>query len=73
MIKKEDVLLTMHAQKKMIIEGISVEQIVEALERGSKFQQTEGILAVYSYFSVAYKKVDTKYLIKTVFLNRWSK
>jgi len=73
MIKKEDLLITKHAQEKMIIEGISVEQIVEALERGSKFQQTEGLLAVYSYFSVAYKKMENKYIIKTVFLNRWSK
>ena len=70
MIKREDVLITKHAQEKMIIEGISTEQIIEALEKGSKFQQTEGVLVVYSYFSVAYKKVDIKYIIKTVFLNR---
>jgi len=54
----------------MIVEGISVEQICDALERGSKFQQTEGYLSVYTFFSVAYKKLGDKYKIKTVFLNR---
>lgn len=67
MIKKEDVFITKHAQEKMVIEGISVEQVVEALEKGSKFQQTEGFLAVYGYFSVAYTKAGSKYIIKTVF------
>ena len=54
----------------MNVEGISANQIIEAIERGSKFQQTDGILSVYSYFSVAYKQLGAKYLIKTVFVNR---
>ena len=70
MIKKEDIFITKHAQEKMHIEGISFAQVTEALERGSKFQQTEGILTKYSYFSVAYRIEDEKYIIKTVFLNR---
>ncbi len=70
MITKKDILVTKHAQDKMHIEGISLNQIIEALERGSKFKQTDGLLAIYSYYSVAYKKLGSKYLIKTVFLNR---
>ncbi|MBI4439762.1 DUF4258 domain-containing protein [Candidatus Woesearchaeota archaeon] len=70
MLTKEDLLITKHAQDKMNIEGISVTQIIEALERGSKFEQTEGLLSVYRYFSVAYRRIDTKYIIKTVFVNR---
>jgi len=53
-----------HARDKIVIEGISVHQICEAIERGSKFQQTEGYLAVYTFFSVAYKKLGEKYKIK---------
>ena len=70
MIKIEDILVTKHAQEKMRSEGISVKQVIEALERGSKFQQTEGLLAAYTYFSVAYKRIGEKYIIKTVFLKR---
>ena len=70
MITKGDILVTKHAQDKMNIEGISLGQVIEALERGSKFQQTDGFLSVYNYYSVAYKKIDKKYVIKTVFLNR---
>ena len=62
--------ITKHAGEKMLIEGISVQKICEALERGAKFEQTEGLLAKYTYFSVAYKKVGDKYRIKTVFINR---
>jgi len=69
MITEEDLMVTKHAQEKIHIEGISVQQIIEALERGSKYQQTDGFLAVYSYYSVAYKKIGSKYLIKTVFIN----
>ncbi len=70
MLKEEDLVITRHAQDKMIIEGISIKQILEAIARGSIFKQTEGFLAVYTYFSVAYKKVGKKYRIKTVFTNK---
>lgn len=70
MVKSEDLLITKHAQNKMILEGISANQIAEALTRGSIFRQTDGFMAVYSYFSVAYKKIGEKYKIKTVFTNK---
>ncbi len=70
MITKNDLLITVHAADKIAIEGISVEQICIALERGSKFKQTEGYLVVCTYFSVAYKIVRNKYKIKSVFINR---
>jgi len=70
MIRKEDLLITKHAQEKMTAKGITPEQVIEALERGSKYQQTDGLLAVYQYYSIAYKIVGDKYAIKTVFLNR---
>ncbi len=70
MVKPEDILITKHAQDKMILEGISVNQIADALTKGSIFKQTDGLMAVYSYFSVAYKKIGEKYKIKTVFTNK---
>ena len=70
MIALEELWITKHASDKMVIEGITPEQVCEAIERGSKFTQTEGYLSVYGYFSVAWKKAGEKYKIKTVFLNK---
>ncbi len=70
LVTKDDLFITKHAFDKMIIEGISVEQICQALEKGSRFTQTEGYLSIYTYFSVAWKKFKNKYKIKTVFLNK---
>ena len=70
MVKATDLWITKHAADKMVIEGITTNQICLALERGSKFKQTDGYLCVYSYFSVAYKIVGDKYKIKTVFTDK---
>ncbi|MBI2671525.1 DUF4258 domain-containing protein [Candidatus Woesearchaeota archaeon] len=69
MIKEDDLIITKHAGEKMLNEGISEEQICTALQRGAKVRQTDGYLSVYTYFSVAYKKIGDKYKIKTVFIN----
>ena len=70
LITENDLKITAHAAEKMLLEGISMGQICRALERGSKFQQTEGYLCSYLYFSVAYKKIGNKYKIKTVYINK---
>ena len=62
-------LITGHAKEKMIILGISLEDIKKAINQGSKTKQTEGLLACYTYYCVAYKIVgDKTYKIKTVYL-----
>ena len=70
MITIAELWITKHAGDKMIIEGITPEQIATAIERGARFTQTEGYLSAYTYFSVVWKKVGEKYKIKTVFLNK---
>ena len=61
--------LTKHAIFKMTALGITKGQVKEAIKKGSKFRQTEGLLAKYSYFAVAYRKIgDDAYKIKTVIL-----
>ena len=49
--------------------GITKKQVEQALRKGSKFKQTDGILVKYSYFSVAYKVKGNKYIIKTVYID----
>lgn len=62
--------LTLHAKEKMDAEGIDEEQIKTAIERGSISRQTDGYLATYTYFSVAYKKRGEIYRVKTVFTTK---
>ena len=60
--------ITEHAKKKMVIHGISAEQIKKAIMQGAKFDQTDGLLSKYSYIRVAYKKRGDVYKIKTVYV-----
>lgn len=65
-----ELLITQHASAKMTARGIEEEQIKKIISYGSKVKQTDGYLAVYTYMSVAYKKLpDGRYKIKTVIIN----
>ncbi len=59
-------IITAHARDQMHDRGITKREVLLAIERGSKFRQTDGLLAVYSYVRVAYRVVNGKYIIKTV-------
>ncbi|MBI4919495.1 DUF4258 domain-containing protein [archaeon] len=65
-----NIQISIHAKEKMDKEGINEEQIKTAITRGSISRQTEGYLASYTYFSVAYQKKGELYRIKTVYLNK---
>ncbi|MBD3361354.1 DUF4258 domain-containing protein [Candidatus Woesearchaeota archaeon] len=59
--------LTRHSVKRMAERAINKEQVKEAIKKGSKIQQTNGLLAVYGYIEIAYKKIGRDcYKIKTV-------
>ncbi|MBI5392451.1 hypothetical protein HZA96_01155 [Candidatus Woesearchaeota archaeon] len=63
-------IITKHANNKMLWLGITEEQIRKTIQQGAKFKQTEGYLAKYAYISVAYKKIaGNEYKIKTVFVD----
>jgi len=64
------IILSKHAKDKIVLLGITKEQIKNVIIRGSKFKQTDGYLVVYNYINVACKKLgqDT-YYIKTVYVN----
>jgi len=62
--------ISKHAKEKMDIEGIDEEQIKRAIKMGSVTRQTDGYLASYTYFRVAYKRKGDIYRIKTVFVNK---
>lgn len=58
-----------HAVDMMQERGVTKKQVEETLQKGSKFKQTDGFLAKYSYISVAYKVKGDKYIIKTVYID----
>ncbi len=62
--------LTKHSLDKMAWLGVTEDQVIEAIEKGAKYRQTDGLLSKYTYISVAYKKIKDYYLIKTVYIER---
>ncbi len=61
--------ITVHAKERMVIHGITNEQIKRAIQQGAKSKQTDGYLASYTYIKVAYKEMgENYYKIKTVFV-----
>lgn len=60
--------ITEHAKQRMVIHGITKEQVKKTVEQGARFEQTDGFLAKYSYIRVAYRKSGDIYRIKTVFV-----
>ncbi|MBI4448994.1 DUF4258 domain-containing protein [Candidatus Woesearchaeota archaeon] len=63
-------IISSHARDAMFERGIDEEQIKLAIQRGAKFKQTEGYLAVHTYLRIAYRKLDEEtYKIKTVMVD----
>jgi|GEM_PF-1183416 len=69
MLTDNQLVFKEHAVERMLDRGITKEQVRRAIERGSKFKQTDGMLSTYTYFSVAYKKMGDKYTVKTIIIN----
>jgi len=64
------IILTKHARERMIARGISLEEVKNAIMRGSKRVQGGKIVAAYRYFEAVCKKVDEIFVVVTV-LPRW--
>ena len=61
-------VLTLHAKEQMVERGISKQQVIDTIKKGSKVVQTDGFLASYSYIKVAYKIKGDMYIVKTVMI-----
>lgn len=56
-----------HAREQMVARGISENEVVEGIVRGSKeLQKPNKILSYYKYFCVVYKKINDVYFVITV-------
>ncbi|MEK6964568.1 MAG: DUF4258 domain-containing protein [Nanoarchaeota archaeon] len=66
-ISEENVKLTKHALEQMQERGITNNEVLRVLQRGSRVQQTEGTLAIHGGIGVAYQKTKKgQYRVKTV-------
>lgn len=63
-----ELVLTLHAKEQMVERGVTKQQVIDTIKKGSKVVQTDGFLASYSYIKVAYKIRGDKYIVKTVML-----
>lgn len=62
-----NIMYSKHARERMILRGISENDVKEALKSGSKsIQNPNKILSGYKYFCVVYKKIGEKFYIITV-------
>lgn len=67
------IILSKHASDKKILQGITTDELKRCIKRGGKVRQTDGLLASYTYFKVAYKKLsDDVYFIKTIYTKKWT-
>lgn len=61
--------ITLHAKERMAKNAITMEMAKRAIKEGAHQRQTDGFLASYSYFKIAYKKIGGDvYKIKTVYI-----
>ncbi|PIU12926.1 MAG: hypothetical protein COT21_02725 [Hadesarchaea archaeon CG08_land_8_20_14_0_20_51_8] len=60
------IIMTKHARERMISRGISLEEVKNAILKGSKRVQDGKIVATYRYFEVVYKKVNEIFVVVTV-------
>ena len=60
------IILTEHARERMVARGISLEEVKDAILKGSKRIQDGKIVATYRYFEVVYKKVAETFVVVTV-------
>lgn len=61
--------ITRHALDRMCEYAVTKEMVKEAIQKGSKFRQTDGILSKYKCCSVAYRIIGKNiYKIKTVYI-----
>ena len=56
-----------HARERMFLRGITIKDVEECIQKGSKeLQKPDKILSYYKYFCVVYKKLEDKYHVITV-------
>ena len=61
------IIKTKHATDKAKLWAVTDEQIKNTIRNGSKYKQTDGLLAVYMEYEIAYKIISKDLcLIKTI-------
>ena len=61
-------VFTLHAKEQMVARGVSKQQVLDCIRRGSKVKQTDGLLASYGYIQIAYKVRGEMCVVKTVMI-----
>ena len=55
-----------HARLRMVERGVSEMEVRKAIVKGAKRNQNDKFIALYSYFEVVYKKINSEIYVITV-------
>jgi hypothetical protein len=61
-----EVLYSRHARERMVLRGISRDEVEVAIQTGSKSRQGSTVVSAHRYFEVVYVVRGTKILVITV-------
>jgi hypothetical protein len=61
-----EVLYSRHARQRMVLRGISRDEVETAIQVGSKTRQGSRVVAAHRYFEVVYVVRGTRILVITV-------
>jgi len=65
-----NILLSKHALEQSRERGISINEIKDTIQKGSKYLQGEKIVSTYRNIKVVFKKINEKFFIITVMIRR---
>jgi hypothetical protein len=71
MVTTNDLLMSKHAQDEAMDDGISRQEIAEAISRGPRVPEGNHFVTVYRHFTVVYERLaERRYKVITVHLGR---
>jgi len=63
-----EIVVSKHALEQARERGVSINEIKEAIQRGSKFLQQNKIVSMYRHIKIVFKKIKNKFFIITVMI-----
>ncbi len=62
--------MSKHAHEQARERGVSINEIKEAIQRGSKFLQGNKVVSNYRHIKIVFKKMKNKFFVVTVMIRK---
>jgi len=63
-----EIIMSRHALEQARERGVSINEIKETIQKGSKFLQQDKVVSMYRHIKIVFKKVKNKFFIITVMI-----